>query len=391
MHSWPAALTLLERLALLRSARQRSEESSPAGMDMALAQRRLERWQKEKVFAEQEVPIGERLAMDGISESEFLSLLGTPAVELAGNQDSSPEWASGIAKNWNGAPLNPSLREAIEESEQPTGKPAVFLVAAAGFISVAQDIVQKGIEGLRQRVVDLPFNPHSIDKVLLRNILGLLSGMMNRTLVLELNVARIQGQLAGETPEERFANFTERLARPENVAALWEEYPVLARQLVLTLDQWAGNSIEFMERLAQDWPEIQKQFSPEQGPGLLNNLRTGAGDRHNNGHSVSIAEFESGFQLVYKPRSLAADRQFQNLLGWVNARRQDLPFHQLNILEKQDYGWVGYVDSYPCSSEEEVRRFYRRQGGYLALLYMLHATDFHYETLIACEIGRAHV
>ena len=30
-----------------------------------------------------------------------------------------------------------------------------------------------------------------------------------------------------------------------------------------------------------------------------------------------------------------------------------------------------------------MKRFYERQGGYLALLYMLQATDFHHENLIA--------
>jgi type 2 lantibiotic biosynthesis protein LanM len=389
MTSWPSALTLLERLALLRSEKLRLEEPRSENlpkpeMDAALAQQRFTRWQKEKVFAEQEVRIADRLTEVGISESEFLSLLGTPAAELARNVDVPPEWASGIAIGCNGSPLHPCLEQAIQESEQATGKHARFLVAAAGFIGAAQSTVREGLERLQQRVVELPFNPETIEMVLLKNILGLLSGMMNRTLVLELNVARIQGQLAGETSEERFANFIERLAKQENVRALWEEYPVLARQVVLSLDQWARNSIEFLERLADDWPEIQKQFSSEQSPGLLSNLRTGAGDRHSNGHSVSIVEFESGFQLVYKPRVLAADRQFQKLLEWINARHQDLPFRTLSILEKQHYGWVGYVDSHPCNSEEEVRRFYRRQGGYLALLYMLHATDFHYENLIAC-------
>ncbi len=350
---------------------------------MALAQRRSVRWQKEKVFAEHEVIFAERLTVDGISEPEFLSLLGTPATAFASNT-ALPEWALRIAKGCNGGPLNPGLEQAIGESEATTGRPNRFLVAATGFISDAQEAVHEGIERLQQRVADLPFNPLTIENILLRNILGLLSGMMNRTLVLELNVARIQGQLAGETSEERFASFLERLCKPEGVCTLWDEYPVLARQVVLSLDQWARNSIEFLERLADDWPEIQRQFSPEQKPGLLSNLRTGAGDRHNNGHSVSIAEFESGLQLIYKPRSLAIDREFQKLLEWVNGLRPNLPVQILNILEKQNYGWTGYVDSHPCNSEEEVRRFYQRQGGYLALLYMVHATDFHHENLIAC-------
>jgi type 2 lantibiotic biosynthesis protein LanM len=42
-----------------------------------------------------------------------------------------------------------------------------------------------------------------------------------------------------------------------------------------------------------------------------------------------------------------------------------------------------FVAAHGCGSEEEVRRFYERQGAYLALLYALEATDFHCENLIA--------
>src|SRR5437016_6093823 len=103
MISWPNALTLLERFALLRSEKQ-SLEKSPSEMDMARAQQRFARWQKEKVFAEQEVLVAERLTADGISESEFLSLLGTPATAFAKNT-ALPEWALRIIKGCNGAPL----------------------------------------------------------------------------------------------------------------------------------------------------------------------------------------------------------------------------------------------------------------------------------------------
>ncbi len=41
------------------------------------------------------------------------------------------------------------------------------------------------------------------------------------------------------------------------------------------------------------------------------------------------------------------------------------------------------VAAAPCASREEVGRFYRRQGSYLALLYALDASDFHCENLIA--------
>jgi type 2 lantibiotic biosynthesis protein LanM len=45
---------------------------------------------------------------------------------------------------------------------------------------------------------------------------------------------------------------------------------------------------------------------------------------------------------------------------------------------------MGEVCTCPgCATREEVQRFYERQGGYLALLYALEATDFHFENLIA--------
>src|SRR5690606_9751936 len=74
---------------------------------------------------------------------------------------------------------------------------------------------------------------------------------------------------------------------------------------------------------------------------------------------------------------------FQRLLTWLNARGAEPVFRTLEVLDRGDHGWVEFVSPAACGSEEEVGRFYRRQGGYLALLHLLEATDFHYENLIA--------
>jgi type 2 lantibiotic biosynthesis protein LanM len=55
----------------------------------------------------------------------------------------------------------------------------------------------------------------------------------------------------------------------------------------------------------------------------------------------------------------------------------------LTILDRGDHGWMEFVTAHGCDSEDQVRRFYERQGGYLALLYALEATDFHHENLLA--------
>lgn len=77
--------------------------------------------------------------------------------------------------------------------------------------------------------------------------------------------------------------------------------------------------------LGDDWEEICCQFQPD-NPGKLIKIQRGAGDSHHGGKSVFIPEFESGWQLVYKPRSLAVDGHFQELLLWLNQQGTHPPF-----------------------------------------------------------------
>src|SRR5579884_3171308 len=109
----------------------------------------------------------------------------------------------------------------------------------------------------------------------------------------------------------------------------------------------------------------------------------GAGDTHRNGRSVMIARFSTGARLVYKPRSLAVDEHFQQLLCWLNEHGAEPRFRLLRSLDRGAWGWAEFLDRKACEDEEEVRRFYQRQGAYAAILYALEASDFHCENLIA--------
>nr|WP_269446723.1 type 2 lanthipeptide synthetase LanM [Fischerella sp. NIES-3754] len=148
------------------------------------------------------------------------------------------------------------------------------------------------------------------------------------------------------------------------------------------MQRWVTTSLEFLQRLDDDWEEICQHFQPD-NPGKLIKIQRGAGDSHHGGKSVFILEFESGWQLVYKSRSLAVDEHFQELLLWLNQQGTHPPFKTLKILNRGDYGWMEFVKAQKCTVPEEIERFYQRQGGYLALLYVLSATDFHFENLIA--------
>ena len=80
-----------------------------------------------------------------------------------------------------------------------------------------------------------------------------------------------------------------------------------------------------------------------------------------------IVTFASGLKLVYKPRPLATDVHFQELLGWLDEHVGLPPFRKLRVLDRGDHGWVEFVEAGPCHSKAEVRRFHLRLGGLLAL------------------------
>jgi class II lanthipeptide synthase len=251
------------------------------------------------------------------------------------------------------------------------------------YIDQARGCLRRGIRALMQTQPSLPFDPDTAEMLLFAQLPPRLLQLLRRTMALELHVARLQGLLEGEQPEERFQSFVQRLRQRDVALALLQEYPVLARQLTVGIDNWRTFGLEFLHHLCCDWRAIQQTFHPERDAGRLVALQGGAGDSHRGGRAVIIATFDSGFPLVYKPRSLAVDVHFQELLTWLNQRGSHPPFRTLKILDRGTYGWAEFVAPQSCDTVELIQRFYERQGGYIALLHALAAIDFHFENLIA--------
>lgn len=372
---WFQALTLTERIALFD--KPISSVSQQASCTKK-ARKRLQNWREQNPFIN-DYYWTQRLALDGITEEEFLQLLD----ETIGDRQSFPPvWVSEIkqafadmADNYDTSML-PPLVELTDES--------------MGFLYAIEPLIKEGFEQLEYEVQQLshtelylPFDPENIVSIMSVSLPEQLLWMLHRTLVLEINVARLQGCLEGDTPLERFQYFISSLRQHGKALALLQEYPVLARQIKICIDNWVKFSFEFLRHLCTDWHEISQMFSPEHELGQLVELQGSAGDSHKGGRSVLIAKFSSGLQIVYKPRSIAVDVHFQELLTWLNKRGNHPPFQTLKILERSSHGWVEFANASGCQTKAEIERFYERQGGYLALLYALEATDFHRENLIA--------
>ncbi|MEU0880959.1 type 2 lanthipeptide synthetase LanM family protein [Lentzea sp. NPDC005914] len=344
--SWYRGLTLAERLPVVRAEGACAERAA----------RRFSRWRTQPPF-DQDEWFSRRLAADGITEGSLQALLGEDDAAL-GDRVEAPAWLDGLA--------------AFGESE---GEPEF-----AGFSVVAEPLLRRArstVAGVMAEVAG-PLDPALAPELVRVCVEAGIGPLVERTLALELNVARLRGELSGDSPADRYRDFVRGLRDP---AALFAEYPVLGRLLAGHVSSGVAALVEFLRRLGADWAEICARFPGDHG--VLSTVESDLGDRHRGGRTVMLATFSGGLRLVYKPRSLAADRHFQTFLVWVNDRVRDLGLRTFGVLDRGDHGWTEFVGWRSCEDETQVSRFYRRLGAQLAIMHALGGTDLHYENVIA--------
>ena len=108
---------------------------------------------------------------------------------------------------------------------------------------------------------------------------------------------------------------------------------------------------------------------------------TEKGDSHNNGRFVRVCKFKNNC-IVYKPRNLKADVQFQQLLSDLN-NHSGTSFKTCVYIDKETYGWSEFIEYKACKDAKEYKAYYSALGQYLALLYVLNSSDIHFENVIA--------
>lgn len=371
---WYRTPSVAERMAARRS-------SPPFALDAEAreeAGQKLYDW-RERASLLDDTRFAQRLAEDNMSEEDFLSLLSEADNDLQAHFHDIPAWLIELAQ----ALSDESEEDTLVSPPQKGTPKGTFLTCITPLILYAHRQLDAKISSLRETWQPLPFDPQAVLNTFSASLLGHLGTLISRTMTLELHVARLRGQLQGGTAEERFQYFVHHMAQKEVLLPVLEEYPVLARLAMTAIDHWVTFGSEFLSHLCADWQQICATFSPQSDPGVLIAAEAGAGDTHRGGRSVIKLTFRSGLKLIYKPKSLAADVHFQELLHWLNERGDHPALYCMKLLDCGSYGWSEFIPASSCTALEEVARFYERQGAYLALLYALDATDFHFENLIA--------
>ncbi|WP_433385423.1 type 2 lanthipeptide synthetase LanM [Micromonospora sp. KLBMP9576] len=366
-HWWAPGLTLRERAAgrAGRGARRNLTDTPPGTGDDDL-DRRLARWR-----AGHGAGLAARLAEVGLDEAGLRDLLAEDRDALAA-RTTRPDWARTVEAALAAATPRPPADPADWRAALSAPLRPFVDVAVARFRTDAGPLAT-------DRVVDLAALTGQFAAALGRRLLAVAA----RTLVTELHRRRAAGRLTGADGQARFADFVAQLCDPTGLAELMQRQPVLARLLAQAGTTAARSGTELLGRFVADRDDLVAALLGAGDPGPLVAVRDDLGDPHAGGRTTAVLRFADGRRVVYKPRDLACQARFTGFVDWLDQHTPGLGLRGVAALTRPGYGWSEYVDAGALRHPAQADVFYRRQGALLALLHALHATDMHYENLIA--------
>jgi hypothetical protein len=168
----------------------------------------------------------------------------------------------------------------------------------------------------------------------------------------------------------------------DRLFSFFKEFSALAGLWSVSIDQWRRHVAEILARAAADDRAIARAFFDGTSCGRITDMRLGLSDRHKDGRSVALVEFERG-RVVYKPRTGKAEVAWAALLRSMNENGFKPVLKNARALRRKGYHWMEHVAPARCPDVAAVRRFYKRLGGLIAAAYLSNAVDCHRENLIA--------
>lgn len=328
------------------------------------ADRKLAEWRK-VVANEDDKLFDRRLEIEKLNKYSALRLID---LDNVGMVKAVPSWVSIIEEIINSFETKKIFRER-----------APFESVLISFVETARAHIKRGVPLKRYSLLSKKAHGN-LEFTLLRNLALICSAPM----VLELNIARVRGKLEGCSPQDRYHYFLYKfLGTTDALYSFFNKYSVLARLVATRIDEWVSVTTNFLARLECDLDEIRLIFSEEKKfLGKVIDIKDSLSDLHD-GDTVKYLKFESGLEIIYKPRGMGLEEAYFQLLEWFNRSGAPFKFKNIAVLNKGTHGWTEFVSFVGCDNKEQVRNFYRRSGANLCLFYLLGATDCHFENVIA--------
>ena len=380
-------LTIAAKASTLRERIEEPQRFSFLGSEeQKWIQRRAE-WQRMTAPDEPSLFLS-RLTNEGLSEDGLKQLLGD--VDIV-NETGLPNWIPLFREmmeylaNYQQSNIQTDIKQLFGKEAE---KKAPFIHLVEPIVSFANTHLGSNLNVLKIRLLT-----NEAIKMLNLQLAQALIFIASQTFQLEFQVFRsvrqssfdrIFGQIKTEEEEEitLYQEFVQKIIGGGWVS-FFAEYCALAKAIAIKTANWITNTSEFLSRLERDYHEIVSHFSGSTQMGRLTEYKSGISDSHNHGKSVISLKFESGLKLIYKPKNLELELAFTELLLWFNEKGLEPGLKPLDVLQKGHYGWVGFIESDECISEQEVSDYYKRIGSLVGIIYLLNGNDCHHENLIA--------
>ncbi len=356
-----------------------SHQSGSSVEEIAQADHYLSIWQ-EALGSEDPDCLARRLAWDGLDIDMVRPFLG--AVRRH-EHAVLPDWVND---------LSALLEATADYCERGVGQPTDRCLDPKDPVAF-EDILLPFIVAARRRLAARTGVAYELlsdvaHATLEHKLLVLLSNLCQPVFWVAFSTYRKKHQLFGHSAKEStnrtrlYQSFVTRFLT-DGLRDLFLTYPVLARLVTTQIRQWVINFSSFLARVAADHGDLQQTFHHRNRLGQVIWIRTGLSDPHHGGQTVLDLKFSDGLRVIYKPRSLAAEVVFYDLLEWFN-KTTDFDFKTIPIIDRTEYGWMGYVEHESCLDHAGATRYFFRTGQLLAVSYVLRSTDFHFQNLIAC-------
>ncbi len=222
-----------------------------------------------------------------------------------------------------------------------------------------------------------------MERVVLSNVLYEVRKILNSTLTYEANIAIKNDWLSLQIGVSEVQSYCHLLLCPEYQNYLLEKYPLISRKVEERIAITFNAIAKLFNRLMLDKRAISQFVNIDLSEIKIKDITRGEGDSHHGADSVTTIEFRNLNKLIYKPRSVSTEKSFQSLLSWINKETPYFGFKTTGVLDKGSYGWMEFVEYEKCKSVKDIKKFYLRYGGLIALTHMLRGTDFHFENIIA--------
>lgn len=179
---------------------------------------------------------------------------------------------------------------------------------------------------------------------------------------------------------ETYPNDAEAINNPKAVGEFLRGHSGLIYLLALRFHGWQMYAERLIQRWQNDEEKVCADFFSNVHQGIFTHIKCDSS--HGICRSVAIIAFANGNRIVYKPRPLDIEEQFQHFCSYLNSKGLSPSLAHYKVLSKEGYGWMEFINHEACSSSEQIARLAQKCGMLLGICYLLNGSNIHNRNVI---------